>query len=125
MKHLIILIALFLSFGLHAQTPKLPLTTGERIGLKLDSLAKAYDVKHISVYFHVASTWMSDLRVEDMNKTSVASHLIGEYSEWKFEGPLVIFTDPAEKDAVRYYNLEKMVHFTATKGKNIRIYFQF
>jgi len=109
----------FISLNTNAQ-----LSAGEKLGLKLDSLAKAYDIKLISVYFHVGSTKISDMKIQELNKTFVESYLIDEYNNFKFEGQFIIFTDNNDKDVVRYYNLEKLIHFTASKGKNIRVYFQ-
>jgi hypothetical protein len=123
MKQLTLIVFLFITLTGKAQSEKSSLSSGEKLGLKLQALAKENDIKHISVYFHVSATWLSDLRVDDLNKTSVASHLIDEYADFKFDGQFIVFSDPNDKDIIRYYNLEKLVHFTIVKGKNIRMYF--
>jgi hypothetical protein len=122
MKYLFTAFIIFLALSTNAQ--KSPLSSAEKTAHILDSLAKEYNIKDFSVYVHAAETKIVAGHTKLIDPTNLTSLLVGEYSNWRFDGQFVIFLDNADPDAVRYYNLEKMVHFTATKGKNIRIYFQ-
>lgn len=101
MKHLFSFSIFLISLQVCAQS------SGEKTAWKLDSIAKADKITKFSVYFQL-----------------VDKEVFVEYfEEFKFDGHLLILIDPNKE--VRYYNLDKLIHWTIKKkDKILKLYFQ-
>ncbi len=102
MRYLILFSLFFISLNQNAQAGR------EKLAWKLDSIIKAEKLTKIAVYFHSAA----------------GGEVFVEYfEEFKFDGALLKLVDPDKE--VRYYNLDKVVHWTIkSKDKILKLYFQ-
>ena len=109
MRYVILFSLFFISLNQNAQSGR------EKIAWKLDSIIKAEKLTKIGIYFHAV-----DVKPYD----AIAKEVFVEYfEEFKFDGALLLLIDPNKE--VRYYNLDKVIHWTIkSKEKILKLYFQ-
>jgi hypothetical protein len=125
MKRLTLLILLFLTIHCVSQTNKAQLSPGEKSALILDSLVKAKKVKYIAVYFHTIKATAVTSGVVSFPSSSVEQFLVSEFEIFQFQGQFIVLTD--DRGLVRYFNLEKLIHFMLVKESKdqfLKLYFQ-
>lgn len=90
---------------------KAQLLAAEKIALQLDSIAKAEKITKFSIYYHAYT------------KGGLKEFFVEYFEKFKFNGQFLILIDP--DDVSRYYNLNRLVHFTIDKKERIlKLYFQ-
>lgn len=104
----IVIISLLTFFSIFG---KAQLLAAEKIAIQLDSIAKAEKITKFSVYYHAYTNG------------GLKEFFIDYFTDFKFNGQLLLLIDP--DNVSRYYNLNKLVHFTINKKDHIlKLYFQ-
>ncbi len=107
-----VLFSIFIAFSFNG----IGQTNAQITSVKLDSIIKADKITKLAVYFQTVD-------IDAKGKTTPKETFIEFFEEFKLDGHLLVLIDPDKE--VRYYNLEKIIHWTIKKrDKILKLYFQ-